>query len=106
MEEVGGGYAPALLARADGNKRLRCLISGEGGPVVVVQKSGAIARRISPWVSPGDPVRAGERMGIIHFGSRTDVVLPEGAAEPLVAVGDRVRAGVTPIARWHGRPGP
>jgi len=102
MEEVRGGYAPALLARADGNKRLRSLIEGENGPVVVVQKSGAVARRISPWVRPGDRVEAGERIGIIHFGSRTDVVLPVGAADPLVAVGDRVRTGLTPIARYRG----
>jgi phosphatidylserine decarboxylase len=101
MEEVGEGHAPALLGRADGNERLRSLIEGQRGPVVVVQKSGAIARRISPWVHLGDHVAAGERLGIIHFGSRTDVVLPVGAADPLVAAGDRVRAGVTPIARYR-----
>jgi len=102
MEEVGGGYAPALFAKADDNRRLRSLIEGEDGPVVVVQKAGAVARRISPWVRPGDRVEVGERIGIIHFGSRTDVVLPAGAADPLVAVGERVRAGLTPIARYRG----
>jgi phosphatidylserine decarboxylase len=101
MEEVGGGFAPALFSGADDNKRLRSLIRGERGPVVIVQKSGAIARRISPWVAPGDTVSTGERIGIIHFGSRTDVVLPAGAAERLVSVGDRVRAGLTPIARYR-----
>lgn len=102
MEEVGGGYAPALFSGADDNRRLRSLIEGEEGPVAVVQKAGAVARRISPWVRPGDRVEAGGRIGIIHFGSRTDVVFPVGAADPLVSVGDRVRAGLTPIARYRG----
>lgn len=101
MEEVGDGFAPALFGKADDNKRLRSVIRGDSGPVVVVQKAGAIARRISPWIKPGDDVETGERIGIIHFGSRTDVVLPPGAAEMLVSVGDRVRAGLTPIARYR-----
>jgi phosphatidylserine decarboxylase len=43
----------------------------------------------------------GERFGLIRFGSRTDVYLPAGAAEPVVAPGDRVLGGASVIARWR-----
>ena len=43
----------------------------------------------------------GERFGLIRFGSRTDVYLPADAADPLVAPGDKVAGGDTPIARWR-----
>jgi phosphatidylserine decarboxylase len=103
MVRVKGGYAPALARKADANNRNRIAIDGDSGRVVVVQISGLIARKIAPWVGVGDSVAAGQRIGLIHFGSRTDVLLPPGAAEPLVQVGDRVRAGLTPLARY--RPG-
>ena len=99
FEEIGGGYAPALFESSEGNRRNRLVIKdGAGTSVVVVPKAGAIARRISSWVGVGDEVEAGGRIGLIHFGSRTDVILPSGW-KPLVSPGDRVRAGLTPIAR-------
>lgn len=101
VERVDGGYAPALFGASEGNLRYRVLLDGEQGPVLVVPKAGAIARRISCWVEAGDAVKAGGRIGLIHFGSRTDVLLPPGEAEILVRPGDRVRAGETPIARYR-----
>ena len=98
-EQVGSGFAPALLHGAQDNRRNRLLVHGPAGPVVVVQVAGAIARTISNWVQVGDRLVAGQRLGVIHFGSRTDVLLPRGAADVLVAKGKRVHAGVTPIAR-------
>lgn len=98
-EQVGSGFAPALLRGAQDNRRNRLLLDGPAGPVVVVQVAGAIARTISNWVQVGDRLAAGQRLGVIHFGSRTDVLLPRGAADALVAKGTRVHAGVTPIAR-------
>ncbi len=100
VEEIGGGYYPALFRRSEENRRNRVEISGERGPVVVVQKSGLIARRISTWVAAGDPVEPGGKLGLIHLGSRTDVLFPAGTAEPLVHPGDTVRAGLTPLARY------
>ena len=100
VEEIGGGYYPALFGRSEVNRRNRIEIRGERGPVVVFQKAGAIARRISTWVGPGERVEPGGRIGLIHLGSRTDVLFPAGAAEPLVRPGDRVRAGLTPLARY------
>jgi phosphatidylserine decarboxylase len=72
--------------------------------VVLVLIAGLVARRISRWVGVGDGVRAGQRISLIHFGSRTDVLLPGEAVEVLVAPGDRVRAGLTPLARYHRAP--
>ena len=105
FQEIGGGYAPALFESSQGNRRNRLVIEdGDGTAAVVVPKAGAIARRISSWVGVGDTVETGGRIGLIHFGSRTDVVLPTDW-EPLVSPGDRVRAGLTPIARHRATAG-
>lgn len=101
VEEVKGGFFPALFERSGENHRNRIAIDGEFGRVVVVQISGMIARRIACWVGAGDRLRAGQRIGLIHFGSRTDVLLPAGSAEVLVRPGERVRAGATPLARYR-----
>ncbi|AHY45435.1 Phosphatidylserine decarboxylase [Rubrobacter radiotolerans] len=102
LERIEGGYAPALFGSSEENFRVRIEVEGERGPYVVVQKAGAIARRITPYVSPGDGVRAGERIGVIHFGSRTDVLFPAGSVRVLAEEGMRVRAGMTEIARYVG----
>jgi phosphatidylserine decarboxylase len=62
-----------------------------------VQIAGFVARRIRCQLRQGAVVRAGERFGLIRFGSRVDVYLPPGVA-PLVAVGQRTIAGETVIA--------
>lgn len=100
IEEIGGGYYPALFGRSEENRRNRIGLRGDRGPVVVVQKAGLIARRISTWVGPGERVEPGGKLGLIHLGSRTDVLFPVGAAEPLVRPGDKARAGLTPLARY------
>ncbi len=66
--------------------------------IAFVQIAGLIARRILCWVEEGDRLLAGERFGMIRFGSRVDVYLDEGMV-PLVCVGQRAIAGETPIAR-------
>jgi len=98
FEEVKGGFAPAFLGRAGLNLRKRLAIEGPAGRVVVVQIAGMLARRITSWASVGSRVTTGQRVGLIHFGSRTDVLLPADRFEARVRVGERVRAGVTPIA--------
>lgn len=103
VQVLSGGFAPALFARSEDNRRRRIAIDGERGRVVVVQVAGMLARTISGWAGTGDRVATGQRLGIIHFGSRTDVLLPVGSAEVLVRRGERVRAGVTPLARYHAR---
>ena len=62
------------------------------------QIAGIIARRIVPFVKPGDIVAAGQRVGLIRFGSRVDIYLPSGTS-PQVLMGQRVIAGETVIGR-------
>jgi phosphatidylserine decarboxylase len=69
------------------------------GPVVVRQIAGLIARRIVAWSADGSALARGERLGMIRFGSRTEVFVPIACAV-LVKPGDRVAGASTPIARW------
>jgi phosphatidylserine decarboxylase len=98
-DDLDGRLAPAFTSRAsDVNRQSRMVIDGPHGQAGVVLVAGALARRITSWVHVGDEVGAGTRLALIHFGSRTDVLLP-GGARPLVRPGARVVAGRTPIAR-------
>jgi phosphatidylserine decarboxylase len=99
-EETPGGYWPAFLGRARSNHRKRLAIDDGPRRVVLVQFAGMLARRISSWAWLGDRVERGQRIALIHLGSRADVLVPATDALPLVEVGRRVRAGVTPIARY------
>jgi phosphatidylserine decarboxylase len=68
--------------------------------VRVKQVAGAVARRIVCWLRPGEEVRAGERLGMIKFGSRTDLLVPPDAVrEVLVKPGDKVKGGLTILLR-------
>jgi phosphatidylserine decarboxylase len=69
----------------------------DGRRLAFVQIAGLIARRIVCYLKPEQPVIAGERFGLIRFGSRTDIYLPPGVM-PLVAVGQRLIAGESVIA--------
>jgi len=81
------------------NERLALQITGaEGETWTMIQIAGLIARRIIPWAQMGDHLERGQRYGMIKFGSRVDVYLPEGYS-PAVAVGQRTAAGQTVIAR-------
>ena len=74
----------------------RCVVNlqGETARVTVTQIAGAVARRIVCRVGPGDKLTAGERFGMIRFGSRTDCVMPR-SAQLSVRPGDRVVGGMT-----------
>ncbi|MDQ3768071.1 MAG: phosphatidylserine decarboxylase [Actinomycetota bacterium] len=99
-QETPGAFAPAFLERAHGNHSKRLAIEDGSRRVVLVQFAGMLARRIASWVWLGDRVDAGQRVALIHLGSRADVLVPAAEAHPLVCVGQRVRAGVTPIAHY------
>lgn len=101
MEEVPGRFLPAFLGGSTENYQNRIAVDGPHGRAVVVQMAGMVARKISRWIEIGDGVAQGQRIGLIHFGSRTDVILPAGSADPLVSPGDLVRAGETPLARYR-----
>lgn len=94
-----GKFLNASLDKAsEDNERnsLRIDLS-DGRQIAVVQIAGLVARRIMWWVEEGQGVRTGERFGLIRFGSRLDVYLPEGVA-PQVALGQTMVAGETVIA--------
>jgi len=95
-----GGFAAAMKPEAEHNVAAYTVLDTAHGTVVVAQRTGLIARRIVQRAPVGALLAKGERFGLIRFGSRTDVYLPAGAAEPLVAAGDRVHGGSTVIARW------
>lgn len=69
----------------------------DGRQIAVVQIAGLVARRIMWWVSVGQVLRTGERFGLIRFGSRVDVYLPEGVL-PQVAIGQTMISGETVLA--------
>jgi len=73
----------------------------EGYPVAFTQIAGLLARRIVFNKRVGDKLARGERVGLIKFGSRTDILIP-GQAEVLVQAGDRVRGGASVLARMPG----
>jgi phosphatidylserine decarboxylase len=82
------------------NEQTEIRIAGERADLVLKQIAGILARRIVCWKRPGDLVRRGERIGMIKFGSRTDLLLPPDV-EVLVRVGDRVLGGSTILARFQ-----
>ena len=79
------------------NERTSIAIQGEATRVIVRQIAGVLARRIVCRARPGDKLAAGERFGLIKFGSRTDLVIP-ASVRLRVKAGDRVRGGETVMA--------
>lgn len=93
-----GKFLSANLDKASAfNERNTLLLqTGDGQEIIIVQIAGLIARRIVCWLKEGIHVSRGERFGLIRFGSRVEVFLPLQAIL-LVKVGEKVRAGETPI---------
>ena len=101
-------YVPGLFLNADldkaslDNERQAFTLELPSGVVLgVVQIAGLVARRIVKFASEGDALQAGQRFGLIRFGSRVDVYLPEGTTV-LVGVGQRAIAGETVLANLMG----
>jgi len=93
-----GAFVSADLDKAsEGNERNSLVVATDKGRIGVVQIAGLVARRIVCFVRQGATVGAGERIGMIRFGSRLDVYLPDGV-RPLVAEGQTAVAGETIIA--------
>lgn len=91
-------------ASEDNERQSAALRLADGRDLAFVQIAGLIARRIKCDLTVGQTVRAGERFGIIRFGSRADVYLPFGY-RPTVAIGERVFGGVTVLAEGLPFPG-
>jgi len=96
---VPGKFVNADLDKAsEENERQHILIERSDGLAIgFTQIAGLVARRIVPFVKPGDTVAKGQRVGLIRFGSRVDVYLPAGT-DPKVLMGQRIVAGETVLA--------
>jgi phosphatidylserine decarboxylase len=96
-------YKPGLFLNADldkaseNNERSGIVIETPSGPFAVVQIAGLIARRIVSFVRDGEIIGVGDRIGLIRFGSRVDVYMPEGS-HLVVGIGQRATAGETVLA--------
>jgi phosphatidylserine decarboxylase len=97
---IAGKFLSADLDKAsEDNERQHILVEGaDGTKIAFTQIAGLVARRIVPWVKAGDHVSAGQRVGLIRFGSRVDVYLPAGTSSQ-VLLGQRTIAGETVVAR-------
>jgi phosphatidylserine decarboxylase len=104
-------YTPGLFLNAEldkaseDNERSAIVIETEGGRVGVVQIAGLVARRIVSFVREGDALEAGQRFGLIRFGSRVDVYLPL-SAQVLAGLDQVAIAGETVLADLAGREPP
>ena len=96
---IPGRFVNADLDKAsEENERQHVMIErGDGLVLCFTQIAGLVARRIVPFVKPGDMIASGQRIGLIRFGSRVDVYLPQGT-EPRVLLGQKVIAGETVLA--------
>jgi len=101
---VPGKFLNAELDKASEENERQCLTleTGNGTRVGCVQIAGLIARRIVTFVQQGATVEAGERFGLIRFGSRTDIYLPPGT-RPVVSVGQTAIGGETVLADMGSR---
>jgi phosphatidylserine decarboxylase len=97
VEYAAGGFRAAYRPEAEANQRCTLSLEGDATRVVVRQIAGVVARRIVCRVRRGDKLEAGERFGLIRFGSRTDLIAPRGA-EVRVRVGEHVRGGESVMA--------
>ena len=96
---IPGRFMNAELDKAsEENERQHILIErSDGLKIGFTQIAGLLARRIVPFVKPGDIVAKGQRVGLIRFGSRVDVYLPAGT-DPKVMIGQTTIAGETVLA--------
>lgn len=100
IEYRTGKFYAAMRGRASAeNEQNAFYVQSDRGEVAFKQIAGWVARRIVCWKSAGDSVVRGERVGMIRFGSRMDIWLPDGV-EILVRPGQHVAGGTSVLARW------
>ena len=100
IEYRTGKFYAAMRGRASAeNEQNAFHVSTERGDIVFKQIAGWVARRIVCWKSAGDSVTRGERVGMIRFGSRMDIWLPD-RVDIVVRPGQHVAGGASILARW------
>ncbi len=104
MEYRPGKFLAAMRERASvENEQNVFTLSTDAGELVFRQIAGLIARRVVSWKKAGEKVARGERIGLVRFGSRVDLWVPEDA-EILVREGENVKGGSSVLARWPAKP--
>jgi len=97
-----GAHLPAFKKKSEKNERVVLLIRTDIGWIKIVQIAGTIARRIVPYVSKGNTVKKGGKIGLIRLGSRVDLYLPIKRIKSLVIqVTNKIKAGEDTIAEIH-----
>jgi phosphatidylserine decarboxylase len=99
----GPKLAAFRAAAADNESHLTVIRRDDGEIVGIRQIAGLLARRVVCYLEPEQRVEAGQPMGLIKFGSRVDLLIPD-TFQVLVRPGDRLREGLTPVARHRGQP--
>lgn len=94
-----GSHVPAFRKESERNERFDLELSTSGGPVKVALIAGTVARRIHPYVETGNAIKKGDRIGLIAFGSRCELTLPNRPFTWMVRPGQWIKAGVTTVAR-------
>ncbi len=104
VQVIEGSFAAAMKDSARYNARVAMTLEPEARstPLVVEQIAGLIARRIECWPKPGECLAAGQRYGLIYFGSQAAVHFPAGS-RCTVKPGERVAAGLTEIGEWTSK---
>jgi len=101
IERKQGKFLAAFKPEASReNEQCEIEIESDYGTIITRQIAGVLARRIVCRLKTGQPVKAGERFGLIRFGSRIDILLP-ATAEPIVSAKQKVKAGISILARFR-----
>jgi phosphatidylserine decarboxylase len=98
MTRIPGKHYPAFSRRSPNNERVELIMDTSIGSVTVIQMSGILARRIVPYVDSGHVLEKAERLSLIRFGSRVDILFPSEKIVIKAKLGQRLRAGVTCVA--------
>lgn len=97
IERKQGGFLPAYRSGASNNNQVITTLKTDIGLVKIIQIVGVFAKRIIVYLSEGENVKKGQRLGIIRFGSRVDLFLPEDKVKIKVKVGQKTKANLTTV---------
>jgi len=93
-----GKFLPAYKSESKNNERVITTFKTKIGKIIIIQIAGILAQRIIPYIHPNEYLKKGQRLGIIQFGSRVDLILPKNRVKILVKNHQRVFAGSTTVA--------
>jgi len=98
VSHMDGPFFAAFKSESHLNERVETVLRTNIGEVIIIQIAGAVARRIVPYIKGGESLEKGDKIGMIRFGSRVDVIFSDKGGEPSVSPGMKVRAGLHKIA--------